>query len=225
MAESSNPAFTPDIAAYNDAIAFMYDKATAAQAWSVNELVTERLGGCSGSDAVALDLGAGTGQTVGAVLEEANVSHITALDISSHMLARLRQKYPSPQVEVVKSSIEDYVRSTEDTFDIITAIGSLEFVKDLPSVLGRTALCLRPNGLLLATYIPAGEAGLTERTFQVPSLGQAFTEYYWDASTIRDSLVSQGLSVNEEFTVPAYQRGNEEVEYIFMSVTNPQAAE
>jgi ubiquinone/menaquinone biosynthesis C-methylase UbiE len=214
----------PNIGSYNDVIAGMYDEATAAQGWSINELVAERLKDYSGRNPAVLDLGAGTGQTVGVVLEEVDASRIIAVDASSNMLKHLRRKYPLPIVETVESSIEDYVRSSQGTFDLITAIGSLEFVRDLPANLGQLALRLRPNGRLLATYIQRKEAGIDERTFQVPSLGQAFTEYYWAASTVRDSLVSQGVEVVEEFAVPAYQRGDETVEYTFMSVTNPHAA-
>jgi cyclopropane fatty-acyl-phospholipid synthase-like methyltransferase len=214
----------PDIGSYNDAIASMYDKATAAQGWSINDFVAERLRGYPGRNHAVLDLGSGTGHTVGVVLEETDVSHITAVDVSSNMLKHLRTKYPLPIVETVESSIEDYAGHTKDTFDIITAIGSLEFVKDLPTILGRLALWLRPNGLMLVTYIQRDENGGSERTFRVPSLGQAFSEYYWDAPVIRDSLVSQGLAVVEEFAVSAYRRGDEMVEYTFISATKLEAA-
>jgi trans-aconitate methyltransferase len=202
----------------------LYDKATAAQGWSINELVAERLRDYSSRDPVVLDLGAGTGQTVGVVLEEIDASRIVAVDTSSNMLKHLRRRYTSPLVETVESSIEDYVRGNKDTFDLVTAMGSLEFVEDLPTVLGQLALNLRPSGLLLATYIQRGEGGINEKIFRAPSLGQAFVEYYWDTPVIRDTLVSRGLKITEELIVPAYRRGDETVEYTFMSVINPRVA-
>jgi predicted TPR repeat methyltransferase len=223
MAERTNDqSLTPDIGSYNDAIADIYDRTTAAQGWSINNLVAERLRDYPGRSHVALDLGAGTGQTVGVLLEELDASRITAVDVSCNMLKHLRAKYPLPMVETVESSIEGYVRHTKDTFDIITAIGSLEFVEDLPTTLGSLALCLRPNGLMLVTYIQREENGINERIFRVSSLGRAFREYYWEAPVIRDSLVSQGLTVAEEFSISAYQQGDEIVEYTFISATNPK---
>ena len=45
-----------------------------------------------------------------------------------------------------RALIEDYVSACDQHFDIITAIGSLEFVPDLPTMLGRTANLLTEQG-------------------------------------------------------------------------------
>ncbi len=231
MAESMhNDALTPDIGGYNDAIADMYDRATEAEDWSsVNNKAAQALRRhtTGTQQPTVLDLGAGTGKTIDAVLASVEPSRIVAVDASAKMLDHLRRKHPFSAIETVQAKIEDYVATSTETFDIITAIGSFEFVENLPQVLGRLAIRLRPNGLLAATYISREPtiASESEKTFQVTSLGQAFTEYYWRENEIVRSLTTNGLTVRHEPPFPAYQRGTEAVAYVFVAATRPPEAE
>ena len=222
MTSGNQPEYPPDIGRYNDEIASRYDMATQAGGWQVNEWVASSLDAeqCARIGSV-LDLGAGTGQTVAAVIDTVGPSQIVAVDASAQMLEHLRTKLPVAQIQGVNALIEAYLAEPPDEtakkFDLITAIGSFEFVKNLPDVLGRAADRLNPQGNLLFTYIPQTDPGLTERTFQVPNFQTAFTEYYWPSEDIENRLVLHGLGIYRSAAFPAYTRGSETVNYHFIA--------
>jgi ubiquinone/menaquinone biosynthesis C-methylase UbiE len=211
---------TPDIAAYNDFVADRYDALTQGS-WLVNDLVVQALPADFGNGPDAglkvLDLGCGTGQTISAITENTSVSQIVAVDASRMMLRNLRRKHLSPKIETVNSTIEEFVPNCQEDYDLVTAIGSLEFVRDLPTVLGQLALCIRPKGRLMATYVQRMGTDEAERTFQLPSVGRAFTEYYWEQEVINETLESSGLVLDRDLQIPAYVRGDETVNYTFIS--------
>jgi cyclopropane fatty-acyl-phospholipid synthase-like methyltransferase len=227
MTEETSPRPKPDIGAYNDVLASMYDRATAAENWSVNGLLAANLTGELATHIhSALDLGAGTGQTVAAIIDVVQPERIVAVDASASMLVELRNKFPEPVVQTEQTLIEEYAGRTSETFDLVTAMGSMEFVGELPNTLGKIAALLNSGGSLLFTYIPRADNGQSERTFEVPSFSAAFTEFYWPSTEIENSLTSNGLVITHTDSFAAYQRGDETVTYNFIhaqkSLQSPQ---
>ncbi len=216
--------FSPNIGAYNDVLASMYDAETQAEGWAVNDLIVETMRSKLSTDIhAALDLGAGTGQTTQIVDNLFHPRDIVAVDASRKMLEQLKSKLTQPKIQVVHSTIEDYIHDSDQTFDLITAMGSLEFVKDLPRVLGKLTTLLALRGTMLLTYIPQTDPDVSERTFQVPSFKTAFTEYYWPANIIESTLASKGLIIDAKNSFGAYQRGAETVSYNFIAASKPSA--
>jgi predicted TPR repeat methyltransferase len=206
------PEFAPDQRKYWTRMAPLYDDATAAEGWAVNDLIGEAAEayGIPHSINDALDLGAGTGQTVGAILDHTHPSYVETVDIAPLMLRSLKEKFPGPNVGVVPASIEAYVATCEQKFDLVTALGSLEFVQGLPEVLGKVAGLLTIDGTLLFTYIPRTSGMPETETFQISSFQTAFSEYYWEPNTIEDTLHDSGLRILGGKNFTAYTRGAKE---------------
>jgi len=200
----------PDIGSYNDAIAHLYDDITR-EGWHANRVVQPALAHYEMTNPRSvLDVGAGTGQTIEAIKQFANPGRMVAVDASGRMLDRLRSKLPD--VETVHATAEDYAARAIERFDLVTAIGSLEFVADLPNVMTALIKATRPN-LLIATYIARQENQEAERTFYSNTLGQAFTEYYWPQKAIEAAITEGGLYFNHWNRFEAYQRDEEMVIY------------
>ena len=88
---SSFREFSPDIGAYNDALASRY-AATKAEGWAVNDLIAETMSERSIDVRIALDLGAGTGQTTRVV---ESLFHPQALSLRHQPILSLRSQRPS----------------------------------------------------------------------------------------------------------------------------------
>lgn len=219
MTSPSPPEFPPDIVVYNDTIAAKYDDLTKTIGWGANGLIARSGRYWQPADVHAgLDLGAGTGQTIQAVDDLFHPRLMIAVDASSKMLEQLQNRRARPGLEIVHSTIEDYANSNRRAFDLITAIGSLEFVQDLPHVVGKLATFLTARGTMFFTYIPQTEPDTSERTFQVPHLKAAFTEYYWPREIIEGALTARGLAFAST-SFAAYQRGKKTVMYDFIAAS------
>ncbi len=103
----------------------------------------------SKKDAV-LEIGCGTGST--ALLLAGNVKHITASDISSNMIGIAKTKAKD---ECVKNAAFVQADVFDDTlepgsFDVILAYNILHFVEDLPAVIRRINMLLKPGGRFIS---------------------------------------------------------------------------
>lgn len=217
MTQQPKKTFVTDIAGFNDDFADSYDKDAEAGGWVVNSRLELELKSRQKTIIQkALDLGCGTGQTVDVIKRIAPSSSIVAVDASSKMLVNLCKKYALPEIITEHNTIEDYVENCLYKFDLITAIGSLEFVQNLPKVLEKVAQLLSPGGTIVFTYIPHVHGTDRQRLFRFPSIGKAFVEYYWSADDISSSLITQGLAIKSEETFVAYKRGLELVTYTLL---------
>ena len=94
----------------------------------------------------ALDLGAGTGQTLEVVHAAFPQARLWASDLSAAMLQRAARKVPDAQFEV--ADLSSYVAGLTECFDLVTAVGCLELVDDLMSVLPKLMQHVNPGGHL-----------------------------------------------------------------------------
>ncbi|MDB5186288.1 MAG: bacillithiol biosynthesis cysteine-adding enzyme BshC [Candidatus Saccharibacteria bacterium] len=205
--------------AYNDALAARYDTETAKEGWAaINRRVTDTLMAINpGAVGSMLDLGAGTGQTIEAVLSVVSPEDIVAVDLSSKMLEKLKSKTFGQAVETITGSIESFAGTNTRDFDLMTAIGSMEFVQNLPTQLRLLSSFLKPGGILAFTYIPRNAGETSSKQFSVPSIGGGFTEYYWPHNDVIDAVMDSGLHIIRAEVFPAYARGNEQVVYEFIA--------
>lgn len=99
----------------------------------------------------ALDLWAHDGQAAEALRRSGNVDHVTALEPSPLMVARLRAN----QFEAAVSEHETLPFEPE-TFDLVASVLSLHWINDLPGLLNQVRTVLKPDGLFLACLFGGG---------------------------------------------------------------------
>lgn len=91
----------------------------------------------------ALDLGAGTGQATGPLLEAG--LRVTAVEPGPRLAARLRAAHPAARVLNERAEDADF---TGDEFDLVVAATSIHWM-DLGVVLPKVHACLRESGRFL----------------------------------------------------------------------------
>jgi ubiquinone/menaquinone biosynthesis C-methylase UbiE len=96
----------------------------------------------------ALDVGAGTGNLTGKLLQMGY--HVTAIDISAEMCAILKKKYTSfigNNLTVINSPIED-LTFNQNTFDLITSYSVLHHLPDYTVALQTLTGLLKKSGVI-----------------------------------------------------------------------------
>lgn len=141
-----------DWAPIYDALAPTYDEAIGGDDWVANEHLAALLAPLGLAPATVLDLGAGTGQTARMLDGLYPRAELTLVDPSPGMLARAPGKVPGAAVVVDDAAA--FLRSTDRSWDLVTAVGFLELVPDLFEVLRLAASRLRPGGHLAASHEP-----------------------------------------------------------------------
>ena len=97
-----------------------------------------------------LEMGCGTGKNTEWLIAKAQ--HLTAVDISSEMLIKARQKVASDKVEFHQADMNQPWTFAADHYDLITFSLVLEHIEDLESVFQKAAAVLLPGG-----YVYVGE--------------------------------------------------------------------
>jgi len=201
------------IEAYNDVLAPIYDKATIEGKWSVPDEVNKLLlqFRLVKSDLVVLDLGIGTGQSIKSFTDKN--CKIYAVDISGRMLQIVKQKYP--KVKTFKYDISKGLTELHfeyNSFDIIVAVGVLEFIKDIKRIIKETHKLLKKDGYFVFTYelllpshrlqkvkVQYNSEGYTEET--------KFKLYRRNKEEINKFLNKVGYKVIKHFRIKAFLKG------------------
>jgi SAM-dependent methyltransferase len=137
--------------AYFEEFAAGYDGAALESGWMPNELVAEALGAI-GPVRNAVDLACGTGGTL-AVLRQAHPdADLVGVDLSASMIGLARTLVPG--VRWVNDDLARFASTTDERFDLVTAIGGFEFTADLPDLLVAVRALVNPAGHLIFTYEP-----------------------------------------------------------------------
>ncbi|KCZ71288.1 methylase involved in ubiquinone/menaquinone biosynthesis [Candidatus Methanoperedens nitroreducens] len=135
---------------YNDTLAPVYDKATLGEfKWiapvEANKLILPYIK----PEFSILDVGIGTGQS-SAELFKAGCK-ICGIDISQKMLEITKKKFPD--FELYLADLEEGLpKLAGRSFDVITAIGIIEFVQDINKAINLLASFLKPSGFLCLTF-------------------------------------------------------------------------
>ena len=188
---------------YFDAVSPFYDDLTEAEGsgWNPNRVLAEVLGPLLRPGMVALDVGAGTGQTVAVLCTVLDPGNVTAIDVSEGMLDRLRERFPAVRAE--PQTVEAFAAAKPAArFDLVTCVGTLEFVRDSPSFLRVCAKLLRPRGLLAVTYMPV-----------VHFLEAASDRVYREPGAFAAELAEAGFALNRDVELVAYREAGEPVLY------------
>ncbi len=105
------------------------------------------------SSAVVLDVGTGTGRLPDALLSQSRFrGHIVALDASGRMLSLAKAKLAS-HADRITFLQRDAQRLPfdADTFDVVTCLEALEFMRDWRGAVKEMVRVLKPGGLLMVS--------------------------------------------------------------------------
>lgn len=138
---------------YNDILASQYDEATSKGKWAIPKEINKLLSQLKlvKNNLIVLDLGAGTGQTIKPFVDEN--CKIYAIDISNEMLKITKQKYP--KVRTFRRDISKGLNTPHlkhNSFDVIMAVGVLEFIKNIKRIIREAYQLLKKDGYFLFTY-------------------------------------------------------------------------
>jgi predicted TPR repeat methyltransferase len=198
---------------YFDAQADSYDEYTGNGAWSANQYlagVLETLVADGIEVRTALDLGAGTGQTLEVVRATFPQARLSATDLSAAMLQRAARKVP--EARFVVADLSSYIAGLTESFDLVTAVGCLELVDDLTSVLPKLMQHVNPGGHLALTFEPlidglgAEHAGSSSADTDEPRW-----RYTWSTARMLQALPGGQLRSSHFFS--AYERADKPVLY------------
>ena len=204
-----------EITKYNDALSQVYDKATTrAFKWKAPKESNLLILHYTKKGNSVLDIGIGTGQSSEA-LQRAGCK-VTGIDISAKMLEIAKKKFP--KFKLYKADIENNLPALKDKkFDIVVAIGVLEFVNDIEKVLRKVHKLLKPDGLFCFTYekyLPKSKL----QKWKVSELGRglvgskiSFLVHRYTPNQIQKMLEKEDLEILKTKSFEAYLKSQEKI--------------
>jgi trans-aconitate 2-methyltransferase len=117
------------------------------QQWGRRTLERLRLRG----DEVVLDAGCGTGRDTALLLERLNAGRVVAVDASSRMLERLRERLAGrlDRVEVIQADLTGPLPAGLEV-DAVFSVAAFHWIADHQALFANLAKALRPGGQLVA---------------------------------------------------------------------------
>ena len=192
---------------YFGSFAAEYDTSAAEVGWVPNQLLAEALTRM-GPVRDALDLACGTGATLAVMRRCRPDAALTGVDLCAPMLDRARAAVPD--VRYVLADVAAHVAcaaAAGDRFDLVTAIGCLEFTDDAPAVLTDARRLVRPGGHLIVTYEPVivgWEPQELRAETNLGSNGLELTTFRWEPGEVTAGF--DGWHTVRDRLVVAYQR-------------------
>jgi ubiquinone/menaquinone biosynthesis C-methylase UbiE len=202
---------------YYDLLASKYDDATKEYKWIAPETVSNLLLPHVKPGNSVLDVGIGTAQSTEAFLKAGG--NVCGVDISSKMLDKAREKYPS--LELYQGNIEDGVPflSTR-SFDIVLGVGILEFVTNIEKVIGilsqltkyEVLICLTFEEFIAKHEVQGMKVSVTAKGVleNVPQINNFMTARY-EYKEIESLIQNAGLSLLEHQHFMAYEKSKERI--------------
>lgn len=206
-----------NIELYNDKLAEQYDEATLKGKWfapnKTNRLLSQF--GFVKNNSAVLDLGVGTGQSIKSFTNKN--CKIYAVDISNKMLRIVRKKYP--EAKTFKYDISkglSGLRLKDNFFDVVIAVGVLEFVKNIRKIIKEVDKLLKNNGYFIFTYeILLPEHKLQKLKVQYNADGYIenqpniakFKLYRRSKKEINEILKNTGYQIIRHFKIRAFLKG------------------
>jgi ubiquinone/menaquinone biosynthesis C-methylase UbiE len=178
---------------YYNAISQSYDDNTTPNRWPVNDNIIDALKTIPHNSASLLDLGTGTGLTIETVMRVSHPRTIVAVDLANKMLGILKKKQADTPIDFVQSSVEDFIENDSREFDLVTAIGVLDFPENLPQLMTKLGRHITKDGLALFNYVLPQQEGQTEITYPSKAVpGTLLPAHCWQPAQINAALAQWG---------------------------------
>lgn len=209
-------------AAYYDNLASIYDQATEGK-WTPNLILEPFLLEVADTGSKALDIGSGTGQTI-ALLRKAGITAIiTGIDVSQNMLDACGRKHPDAELHLGQL-LDVGPQFANAVFDIITCIGTFEFVSDPGAFLAEASRLLSGTGKFFLTYepiikfheiqdAPESEVVPGDAASKAGIASEGFVSYRRDPQLIEDLLLEAGLRKTIDVEFVAYRKSSVPIIY------------
>ncbi len=149
----------------------VYSRKEQKRVWRQLKAIDQQI---TDNQKIALDVGAGTGNLTGKLLEMGY--HVTATDISPEMCAVLKKKYAAyipDKLKIINSPIEDLTFS-KGKFDLITSYSVLHHLPDYVSALHTLCGFLKKGGVVYIDHEASPYYWVSERGM-LASLIKGFT--------------------------------------------------
>ena len=205
---------------YNDKLALVYDEATQKD-WKAPKEFFRIIKKHIKTNQTVLDLGVGTGQTIEPFVKMG--CKVYGIDISSKMLELAKKRYK--RLNIIKLDLDrNWSMIDKHKFDLVSAIGVLEFVKNLPKVFKKVKKVLNSQGKFCFTFeeylkdhdiqkFRISEIGRISQKEKVPLILQSKV-YRHTLKEIKEMLIECGLNIIVQKGFIAYHRkGNIPVYY------------
>ena len=190
--------------AYFEEFAHRYDEEARDAGWSPNRHLAASLAGV-GPVAGVLDLACGTGATLAELERAFPGAVLTGVDVAPAMVERSAARVPAARC--VRTDLCAFVEGCDERFDVVTAIGGLEFTPDLPRVLSGLGHLVRPGGHVVLTYEPVLEGWAPQSARVETNLGSnglELTTFRWEPGEVAAAL--GGWTTVESRLLAAYRR-------------------
>ena len=181
-----------------------YDAISAPQQeWGATVVARLELRG----DETVIDAGAGTGLVTEMLLERLPRGHVIAVDASSAMAARARERLPAQRTTVLCADLETL--ELPEPVDAIISTATFHWILDHDALFARMRALLAPGGQFVAQC--GGEGNLDAVRGVARDLGPPFAEYleampptwnYASAQATRSSLERAGFAVSAAWLEP-----------------------
>ena len=162
------------------------------------ERTLERTRGLLTPDAVALELGCGTGTT--ALRLAPGVRSYLATDISPGMIAIAQEKLDADPVDQLafRTATAEALSGEDTRFDIVLGFNYLHLVRDLPGTLRAIHALLEPDGLFISKTVCLGDMNPLIRLVLLPVMrlvGLAPPVGVFDAAGLERSIRQAGFEI------------------------------
>lgn len=152
-----------------------------------------------------LEIGCGTGLLTELANKKFEYSNYTALDIVPECESFI--KNINQNIEFISSDVEEYIKKTDEKYDIIISNASLQWVESLPDFINKLLEKLTPKGkLLFSTF---GKENFREIYYV---LGKTLT--YFSKSELENILKNHLPKIEEEVRVMAFKTPKDVLKHI-----------
>ena len=152
-----------------------------------------------------LEIGCGTGLLTELVVSKFNFSNYTALDIVCECEDFIKNIHSN--IEFISGDIEEYIETTDKTFDLIISNAALQWIENLPDFVQKLEKKLNNGGILL--FSTFGKENFREINY---ILGKSLI--YYSKKELEDKLRYLTPQIEEEARVIAFKTPKEVLKHI-----------
>ncbi|GHA63715.1 class I SAM-dependent methyltransferase [Pontibacter akesuensis] len=141
-----------------------------------------------------LEIGCGTGKNTEWLLTKAE--QVSAVDFSSKMLEKARQKITSAKVTFHQADVTEEWRFAQRQYDLVTFSLVLEHIEDLGAILSKASRAVAPKGMVyIGELHPYKQYQGTKARFDTVAGQQVLTCYRHDLSDFTKAATTHGFSI------------------------------